>query len=91
MESSGENSVNTANMSTGAVSVTSSNEENHIPAATKPEIPEEFGQSNHKRVLRQLTDVLNGCLCRLVLNGSFGAILKCKQAGCETQWVSTLY
>jgi len=46
-ESSGENCVNTANASTG-VGVTPSNEVNHIPAATEPEIPEESGQSKHK-------------------------------------------
>ncbi|KAF8240390.1 hypothetical protein L208DRAFT_1233130, partial [Tricholoma matsutake] len=31
-------------------------------------------------------DALNGCLCRLVLKGSLGGVLKCKKAGCETQW-----
>ncbi|KAF8227881.1 hypothetical protein L208DRAFT_276188 [Tricholoma matsutake] len=25
-------------------------------------------------------------LCRLVLDGSLGGVLKCKQAGCKTQW-----
>ena len=90
-ESSGENSTNTENTSTG-VGVTSSNEVNHIPAATEPEIPEESGRSKRKRVLRQLADALNGCLCGLVLDGSsVGGVLKCKQASCETQWVSILY
>ena len=70
--------------------MTSSNEINHIPVATKPEIPKESGQLKHKWVLRQLTDVLNGCLCGLVLDGSLGGVLKCKQAS-KTQWVSTLY
>jgi hypothetical protein len=82
--------MNTANASTG-VGTTSSNEINHIPAATEPEIPEESGRSKRKRVPRQLADALNGCLCGLVLDGSLGGVLKCKQAGCETQWVSTLY
>ena len=90
IESSGEKSVNTANASTG-VGATSSNKVNHIPAATEPEILEESGWSRHKWVPQQPTDMLNGCLCRLVLNGSLGRVLKCKQAGCKTQWVSTLY
>ena len=89
-ESGGENRVNTANASTG-VGVTSSNEENHISAATEPEIPEESGWLRRKRVLRQLADALNRCLCGLVLDGSSGGVLRCKQAGCETQWVSMLY
>jgi hypothetical protein len=48
-ESSGENSMNTANASTG-VGATSSNEVNHIPVATEPEIPEKSGQSKCKWV-----------------------------------------
>ncbi|KAF8221069.1 hypothetical protein L208DRAFT_1330235, partial [Tricholoma matsutake] len=31
-------------------------------------------------------DTLNGCLCRSVLNSSLSGVIKCKQAGCETQW-----
>jgi len=85
-----ENSVNTANTSMG-VGTTSTNEVNHIPMATKSENPEESGWSKHKRVPQQLADALNGCLCGLVLDGSSGGVLKCKQVGCETQWVSTLY
>ena len=50
IESSGENSVNTANSSTG-VGAISSNKVNHIPVATEPEIPEESGWSKHKWVL----------------------------------------
>ena len=50
---------------------------------------EELGQSKRKRIPRQLADALNGCLCGLVLNASSSGALKCKQTGCETQWVST--
>jgi hypothetical protein len=52
---------------------------------------EELGRSKRKRIPRRLADALNGCLCGLVLNGSSSGALKCKQLGCETQWVSTLY
>ncbi|KAF8237592.1 hypothetical protein L208DRAFT_1191519, partial [Tricholoma matsutake] len=31
-------------------------------------------------------DALNRCLCRSVLNSSLSGVVKCKQAGCETQW-----
>ncbi|KAF8229758.1 hypothetical protein L208DRAFT_1015434, partial [Tricholoma matsutake] len=31
-------------------------------------------------------DALNGCLCRQVLDSSLNGVLKCKQAGCKTQW-----
>ncbi|KIM38262.1 hypothetical protein M413DRAFT_36924, partial [Hebeloma cylindrosporum] len=31
-------------------------------------------------------DALNSCLCGLVLDGSEDSVLRCKQAGCETQW-----
>jgi len=67
------------------------NEVNH-PLATgiHSETLEESGQSKRKRVLRQLADALNSCLCGLVLNHSSNGVLECKQAGCETQWVSTL-
>jgi hypothetical protein len=54
-------------------------------------IPEEPGRSKRKRVQRQLADALNGCLCGLVLDSSSEKVLKCKQAGCETLWVSTLF
>jgi len=89
-ESANEDSVNTENASTG-VGTMSSNEVNHILTAPEPEIPEESGRSKHKRVPRRLADALNGYLCGLVLNSSSGGVLKCKQAGCETRWVSTLY
>ena len=50
---------------------------------------EELGRSKRKRIPRQLANALNGCLCGLVLNPSSSGALKCKQTGCETQWVST--
>ena len=50
---------------------------------------EELGWSKRKRIQQQLADTLNGCLCGLVLNASSSGALKCKQTGCETQWVST--
>ena len=66
-------------------------EVNH-PSATEfgSETPEESGWLKRKRVLQQLADALNGCLCGLVLDCLSNGFLKCKQAGCETQWVSTL-
>jgi hypothetical protein len=54
-------------------------------------IPEESGRSKRKRVPRQLADALNGCLCGSVLNSSLSGVVKCKQAGCETQWVSICF
>jgi hypothetical protein len=42
-----------------------------------------------QRVLRQLADTLNECLCGSVLDSSLSGVIKCKQAGCETQWVSS--
>jgi len=83
--------VSTANISSGVAAI-SFNEVNHI-AATGIEaiIPEELGRSKCKRIPRQLADTLNGCLCGLVLNSSLNGILKCRQASCETQWVSTLH
>ena len=61
---------------------------NHALGTEIGEIPEESGRSKRKRVPRQLADALNGCLCGSVLNGSLSGVVKCKQAGCETQWVS---
>ena len=77
------NNVNVASAGMGEV--------NYIQAAaaTATEIHEESGRSKRKRVPRKLADALNGCLCRLVLNSSMEGVLQCKQAGCETQWVST--
>ena len=51
-------------------------------------VVEEIGQSKRKRVPRQEADALNGCLCGQVLNSLTDGVLKCKQVGCETQWVS---
>jgi hypothetical protein len=69
----------------------SSIEGNHISATEiGSQIPEESGRSKRKRVPQQLADTLNGCLCGLVLGSSLSGVLKCKQAGCETQLVSTL-
>jgi phosphopantothenoylcysteine synthetase/decarboxylase len=51
---------------------------------------QELGWSKRKRIPRRLANALNGCLCGLVLNGSSSGALKCKQAGCETQWVSNV-
>ncbi|KAF8231999.1 hypothetical protein L208DRAFT_1393391 [Tricholoma matsutake] len=51
-------------------------------------VPKESGWSKRKRILRQLGDALNGCLCGSVLNSTMDGILNCKQASCETQWVS---
>ena len=67
------------------------NNANHLQAATEIEIPEESGRSKRKRVPRKLADALNGCLCGQVLDSSLNGVLECKQAGCETQWVSTAY
>ena len=52
------------------------------------EIAEESGRSKRKRIPRRLEDALNGCLCGLVLNSSSSGVLRCKQAGCETQWAT---
>ncbi|KDR69496.1 hypothetical protein GALMADRAFT_215158 [Galerina marginata CBS 339.88] len=57
--------------------------------------PDEEKESDHevidmsrrpkrKRVQRKLA--LDGCLCGSVLNGSTSGVLRCKHAGCETQW-----
>ena len=71
-----------------SMSAMSSDVVNHAPATKiSSEIPMELGQPKHKRVLCQLADALNGCLCRLVLDGSLSGVIKCKQASCETQWV----
>ena len=62
---------------------------NVAPAEMSSEVAEEPGRSKQKRVIRRVADALNGCLCGSVLNGSMRGVLRCKQAGCETQWVST--
>ncbi|KAF8219240.1 hypothetical protein L208DRAFT_1342016, partial [Tricholoma matsutake] len=33
---------------------------------------------------------LNGCLCGSVLSSSLNGVVKCRQAGCETQWYHLL-
>jgi len=72
------------------VGTTSSNVLNHtLGTKIGSEIPEESGRPKRKRIPRQLADALNGCLCGSVLNGSVIGVIKCKQAGCETRWVST--
>lgn len=60
-----------------------------MAAEIRSEIPEEFRRSKHKRVPQKLEGVLNRCLCGLVLDCSSNGVLMCKQAGCETQWVSS--
>jgi hypothetical protein len=51
-------------------------------------IKEISGRSKRKRILRREADALNGCLCGQVLDNLTDGVLKCNQAGCETQWVS---
>ncbi|KAF8224860.1 hypothetical protein L208DRAFT_1409340 [Tricholoma matsutake] len=60
----------------------------HIAATEFQAVAEESGRSKRKRILRQLGDALNGCLCASVLDSTMDGVLNCKQAGCETQWVS---
>ena len=74
-----------------SVSAMSSDVANHVLATVEisSEIPAELGWPKRKRVPHQLADTLNGCLCRLVLDGLLSGVIKCKQASCETQWVST--
>lgn len=59
-----------------------------VAAEVRTNVVEEFGRAKRKRVPRQL--VLDGCLCGSVLDGSMDGVLRCKQAGCETQWVSLI-
>jgi hypothetical protein len=81
-----EGSVNATSLE---VSTMSSNMVNHAPETEIGfEIPEESGRPKCKRVPQQLADALNGCLCGSVLDSSLSGVVKCKQAGCETQWVS---
>ena len=52
------------------------------------ENPESFGRSKQKRTPRQAeTDVLNECLCGLVVKPSSEGALLGKKKGCESQWV----
>ena len=50
-------------------------------------VEEISGRSKRKRV-RCEADALNVCLCGNVLDDLTDGVLKCNQAGCETQWVS---
>ena len=54
-----------------------------------PENVEEASHPKRKRVSLKL--VLDRCLCGSVVNGLADGVLKCNQAGCETQWVSTAF
>jgi hypothetical protein len=95
----GENNqdLNTANTSSGVGTTLIEVRGTHMPVSATADSdigseipsPDESGWSKRKRVPQQLADALNGCLCGLVLDGLLGGVLKCKQAGCETQWVST--
>ena len=52
------------------------------------ENPEAFRRSKRKRIPWQAeTDMLNECLCGLVVKLSSEGSLLCKKKGCETQWV----
>jgi hypothetical protein len=81
-----------ANATSLEVSTISSNLNgvNHTPETRIGfEISKELGRPRGKRVLQKLADALNRCLCGLVLDSSLSGVIKCNQAGCETQWVST--
>ena len=63
--------------------------------AEPPEVEnsEESGWSKRKRVPQKGEDhdALDSCFSGIVLNSLEDEAFQCKQAGCETQWVSTLY
>jgi len=52
------------------------------------EAAETSGRGRRKRAPRRIGD-LNGCLCGLVVNPGVDSnmAIKCRQPGCETQWV----
>ena len=52
---------------------------------------ETSGRGRRKKASRQI-GALNGCLCGVVVNPDVDLVesVQCKQAGCETQWVSSL-
>ena len=54
------------------------------PATT---VIEELGHTKRKRVAWK--HEVNGCLCGNVVQPSDLEAVRCKQAGCETEWVST--
>jgi len=67
-----------------------------VAASTENDaIVEETGRSKRKRVPRKhILDTLNGCLCGEVVDSlklPSNAIIKCKEIGCETEWVIVLY
>ena len=64
-------------------------------AAENDGIVEETGRSKRKRVPRKhVLDTLNGCLCGEVvdpLKSPLNEIIKCKEIGCETEWVIVIF
>ena len=86
-------SENTGENESSTKATSRADEMSCIEVAEPPEIEnsEQSGRSKRKRVPRkgEEHDALDSCLCGIVLNGSEDDVLKCKQAGCETQWVST--
>jgi len=64
-----------------------------IPTAIESEVAVEAGRSKRKRIPRkQVLDTLNGCLCGEVVDPlelPSDAIIKCKEIGCETEWVTS--
>jgi len=62
-----------------------------VPGTSNDATVEVPGRPKHRKALRQQdTDALNGCLCGEVLQRLSNGVLKCRQAGCETQWVFIL-
>jgi len=59
-----------------------------MPNNSATTVVEESGRTKRKRVARK--HELNGCLCGDVVQPSDpeARAVKCKQAGCETEWVS---
>jgi len=64
-----------------------------IPTAIESEVAVEAGRSKQKRIPRkQVLDTLNGCLCGEVVDPLellSDTIIKCKEIGCETEWVTS--
>ena len=77
--------MNVTNLEVGAMSSNA----NVLGAEIDFEVPEESGRPKRRMIPRQLADALNGCLCGSVLSSSLSGVVKCKQAGCEAQWVSS--
>jgi hypothetical protein len=60
--------------------------------ASTTESHEELGRTKRKRVPRkQQADDLNGCLCGDVVEPDTEGALKCRQTGCETEWVTIIF